>query len=41
VDPLLQSVEVEAVAVGLGDDDLAVDDAPVGQGFEQRPQELR
>ncbi len=37
VDPLEQGVEVESVAVPVGHDDLAVDDAPLGQ---RRPQGL-
>ena len=37
VDPLQQGVEVESVAVAVGHDDLAVDDAPLGQ---RRPQRL-
>jgi hypothetical protein len=41
VDALLQSVEVEAVPVGIRDDDLAVDDAPVGDRREQWLDQLR
>ncbi len=37
VDALQQGVEVEPVAVGVGDDDLAVDDDVVGQGRQRGP----
>ena len=35
MDALLQRVEVETVPVGVGDHDLAVDDAPIWEGGEQ------
>ena len=39
MDPLQQRVEVQAAAIAVGHDDLAVDDAPVGEplakGFEE------
>ena len=40
MDALQQGVEVEPLAVGVGDDDLAVDDDVVGQGVAQQRQEL-
>ena len=40
MDALQQGVEVEPVAVGVGDDDLAVDDDMVGKGLGEHREEL-
>ena len=41
MDALLEAVEVEPVTVGVGHDDLAVDDASLGQRVEQLRDQLR
>ena len=41
MDALLEGVEVEAATLGVGDDDLAVDDASIGQGVERAAAAIR
>ena len=41
MDPLLERIEVEPVPFAVGDDDLAVDDAAVGQRVGEHRQQLR